>query len=40
MMIVSFHYENALDVSFDDSYEGSGSDGLLEEGIKIMLGLL
>ncbi|KAI5439509.1 hypothetical protein KIW84_025055 [Lathyrus oleraceus] len=35
---MNFHYDNALDVAFDDSYLGSDSDGLLEDGIENMLG--
>ncbi|KAI5429668.1 hypothetical protein KIW84_034294 [Lathyrus oleraceus] len=35
---VSFHYDNALDVAFDDSNEDSGNDDLMKDGMKNLLG--
>lgn len=35
---VSFHYDSSLYVVFDDFVECSGGNGLMEEGMKDMLG--
>lgn len=35
---VSFHYDSSLYVAFDDFVECSGGNGLMEEGMKDMLG--
>lgn len=37
---MSFHYDITLDVTFDNSCEGSGSDGLMEKGMENLLVIL